>query len=310
MIRKIALAGAAGAVALSGLAFTGGGVAHAAKPTLTDVTSADVSCTITAKATLVPSLKNNWLPVQHNGINDHPGFPLGDEGDVYQSELENPGQDGTPHRNDNEPMQVVKDLPFTQFAALNTPNATTAKAKGDCEGTITGTRGPGDPETTTMTVTKVKVTLTTLTNSVDNSPFNNNGGSTCIGLLSGTADEDEAATFRSAISLKGSGAKVPAFNIDGSSVVPEGLGFAITGGTADAPFTGATGVSQANVDLTTLLAVLDGPPSSLAPKATSKCQPSLKVKQATSTKPASATLKAPKGLKKLGISSGTFTLEK
>ena len=271
MIRKFAIGAAAVSLAAAGIVATGGGVANAATPVITSVTSANVTCNITAKATLAPPLKNNWVQAQHTA----------------------------------DPVLAVKNIPNTQFAALSAANSTSAKSKGTCTGTVTGTSASG---TATMTATAVKVDLTTLTQSVDNPPLNNNGGSTCLGLLAGTAGEDTAATYRSTVSLKGSGAKLGTFQINGSAVTPAGLGFSITGGSATAPAVGATGTSQANVDSATIVAVTAGPPTSAAPVALSKCQPSLKVK--TKKGVTTATLKAPKGLKKLVIANGTFSLTK
>lgn len=270
MIRKLAIGVATVSLAAAGIVATGGGVASAATPVLTGITSANVDCNITAKATLVPALKNNWVKAQHTG----------------------------------DASAAVVALPDTQFAALNTANNTSAKSKGTCSGTITG---PSSAGVATMSVTAAKIGLATTTQSIDNAPLNNNGGSTCTGLLAGTAGEDVAAKYTSTVSLKGSGAKLPTFSIVGSSVTPAGLGFSVTGGTASAPATGATGASQANVDTATLLAVTAGPPTSTVPS-TSKCQPGLKVKTKQSV--TTATLKAPKGLKKLVIANGTFTLDK
>jgi len=276
MIRKIAVGVAATAVAAAGLAVSGGGVAHAASATITNVTSANVTCSITAKATLAPALKNNWVKAEHAA----------------------------------DPVQAVKDLPNTQFAALNAANSTSAKSKGSCTGTVTGTHPAVKGVTTsTMTATSIKIGLATTTQAIDNPPLNNNGGSTCTGLLAGTAGEDVGAKYTSTITLKGSGAKLPVFTISGSTVQPAGLGFSITGGVASAPFgAGTTGVSQANADGATIAAVVAGPATSANPKPTSKCQASLKVK--TKKDVTTAELKAPKGFSKLTIGSGTFDLDK
>ncbi len=196
---------------------------------------------------------------------------------------------------------VIAALPDTQFAQLGGTSTTTAKSKGACTGTVTGPEG-------TMTATKVKIGLATTTQAIDNPPLNNNGGSTCVGLLAGTAGEDVAATYTSTVTLKGSGAKLATFNIVGSSVAPAGLGFAVTGGTPDGVGAGTTGVSQANVDFDTIVAVTEGAPTSAAPKPVGKCQPTLKLK--TKKGVPTAALKAPKGLNKLTIGSGTFDLTK
>jgi len=66
MIRRIALAGVAGALALGGLAVGGAGTAGAAKHTITAATSANISCTITAVAKLKPGLANNWHQSAHS----------------------------------------------------------------------------------------------------------------------------------------------------------------------------------------------------------------------------------------------------
>jgi hypothetical protein len=263
MIRKFAVGLAVSSLAVGAVAIAGVGTAGA-KTVIGPVTSANITCNITAKATLSPALKNNWVKSQHTA----------------------------------DPVQAVKDLPDTQFAALNAPANTSAKSKGSCTGTVT------DNAAHTATVTGVKVTLSTLTPSVDNAPLNNNGGSTCTGLLAGTAGEDVGATYKSHVQLKASGASIAAYDINGSSVQPAGLGFSVTGGTATGNFAGSTGTSQANVDSATLNAVIAGPATSAAPKPTSRCQASLKVKGTT------ATLKAPKGLSKLVIASGTFTVTK
>jgi len=67
MIRRIALAGAAGALALGAFAASGFGGAGAAVPTITTATAANISCTITAKAKISPALKNSWKQSAHSG---------------------------------------------------------------------------------------------------------------------------------------------------------------------------------------------------------------------------------------------------
>jgi hypothetical protein len=273
MIRKIAIGVATASLAAGVLATAGAGTAFAGKVTIGPVTSANVSCNITAKATLNPALKNNWVQSQHTA----------------------------------DPNPAVVALPNTQFATLNTQANTSAKSKGTCSGSVTDNAGH------TASVTSVKVELSTLTPGVDNPPLNNNGGSTCTGLLAGTAGEDSAATYKSHVSFKASGFVIAPYDINGSTVQPAGLGFSVTGGTATGNFAGSTGTSQANVDGATLSAVIEGPPTSAAPKPTGKCQPSLKAKPAVTgahPKPATASLKAPKGLSKLVIASGTFTVTK
>jgi len=265
MIRKIAIGVATASLAAGVLATAGAGTAFAGKITVGPVTSANVSCNITAKAALSPALKNNWVQSQHT----------------------------------TDPNASVAALPDTQFAALNQTANTTAKSKStSCSGSVTDNAGH------TASISGVKIDLSTLTPSVDNPPLNNNGGSTCTGLLAGTAGEDTAATYKSHVAFKASGFVIAAFDINGSTVQPAGLGFSVTGGTATGNFAGSSGNSQANVDGATLSAVIEGPPTSTAPKPTGRCQPTLKIKKGV------ASLKAPKGLSKLVIASGTFTLTK
>jgi hypothetical protein len=272
MIRKFLVASSAGVVALAGLATFGVGVASAKTITITHVTSASVTCHITAKVGLVPGLKNNWVKTDHA----------------------------------SDPDVAVKNIPNTQFAST-TPVSTSAKAKSvSCTGTATGNDGT---TTGTATVTGIKLTLTQATPSVDNPPLTV-GGSTCAGLLAGTQPGDVAATYKSVIDFKTSGAKLGETIINGSSIAPSGLGFGITGGTISGSFAGGSSSSQANVDGTTIAAITAAAPTSAAPTPTSAlCQPTLKIKPASPKKAESVSLKAPKGLKKIGIiDSSTITL--
>ncbi len=263
MIRKFATAAAAGALALGTLAAFGvGSASAAAPPVLGAVTHSSISCNITAKATLSPSLKNNWVQSQHSSDTD----------------------------------AAVRAVPNIQFASTG-PVGVSSKAKGTCSGTATD-------GTHTFTATSIKEGLAVHTPAVDNPPLNNNGGDTCTGLLAGTASEDVAATYTASITLKGSGAKVAPFTITGATVTPHGLGFEIAGGTTSAPFAGAAGSAQANVDGATIVAVTAAPPTSTSPKAASKCQPSFKEKAGV------VTVKAPKGFSKIVVASGTLTLTK
>ena len=113
MLLKTKLAGAASAalVATSVLAI-GATAAYAGKATL-HATSGSVTCTLSAKASLNPPLKNDWVAADH--------------------------QDSF-----SEPDPAVRALPNTTFAANNgapTAVTTTAKGKGNCTGSFTGPEG-------------------------------------------------------------------------------------------------------------------------------------------------------------------------
>src|SRR5664279_3002150 len=65
MFRKIAVVVAGLAVATGGLVVATAGVSGAAKPTVTAGPGSSISCSITAKIKVTPSLKNNWIQSQH-----------------------------------------------------------------------------------------------------------------------------------------------------------------------------------------------------------------------------------------------------
>src|SRR6478736_6461422 len=66
MIRKIAMAGAAGAVALSGLAVLGGGTAGAGPIVITAGPGSSLDCNLAAATAKVkPALKDDWIKADH-----------------------------------------------------------------------------------------------------------------------------------------------------------------------------------------------------------------------------------------------------
>jgi hypothetical protein len=282
MIRRIVIGTSAAALAVAGLAAVGVGTAGAApKPIIQSVSSGHVTCHISAKAKIAPALKNNWVKADH-------------QGDTFGG-----------------PTFPVRALPDAQFAST-TPVQTSAKAKSiDCSGSVSGTgvNGPG-----TATVTGIKITLTQVSNSVDNPPLNT-AGSTCLGLVAGTDEGDQAATYSSLVSFKTSGAKIDPTTTTGDTITPvvdvNGVGFSISGGTVTGSWAGGSGGSTAYVGPEVLAAVGAPAATGAAPNPNPTCQANLKLKAATSKKAASASLKGPKGLKKIAtLPSSTFTLDK
>jgi hypothetical protein len=257
MIRRIALAGAAGALALGALAASGVGGAGAAPVTITNATSANISCTIAAKAKIAPALKNSWK----------------------QSE----------HASDPEPAVVA--IPDTPFATQGVDASVSSKAKSiACTGSATD-------GTNVATITGVKVELGPGTPGVDNPPLQEDN--TCTGLLAGTQPGDTAATYTSTVTFKTSGAKLAPTSISGLGIAPSGVGFALTGGTLSGSLAGGNGKTQAYVDGNTLAALTAAPASSTAPNPNPTCQANLKLK--TKKGVTTASLKGPKGLKKITI---------
>jgi hypothetical protein len=259
MIRRIALAGAAGALALGALAASGIGSAGAAVPTITTATSANISCGITAKVKISPALKNNWDQQAHEAA-------------------------------DGETNTDVQAIPDTKFNT-DGPGTTSAKSKSiSCTGTATD-------GTNIATITAIKVTLGNGTPAVDNPPLQDDN--TCAGLLAGTQPGDVGATYSSIITFKASGAKLASTTVNNSNLGISGVGFALTGGTITGSLAGGNGKTQAYInDTTTLPAIGASPATSAAPTPNRTCEANLKIKTGTHH---AASLKGPKGLKKIGI---------
>jgi hypothetical protein len=292
MIRKIALAGAGAAVALAGLAALAG-PASAKSVTLTSIDSANISCNIApTKASVVPALKNNWVQANHNGVNDVvAGDPLGDPVRVEGT--------GTGQWNDTETNAHVKAIPNTKFSTDGNNTVSSKSKTTSCTGSVTKT-GVG-----TFPVTSLKVELSNFTNGVDNNPQNTDN--TCQGLLAGTPANDVAATYKATITPKLTGAKMAESTTTGLSLVAGGggaIGFQISGGTTTGPLAGSNSLTTAYVTGDVLAAVSQTPATSAnpaPPKPGSSCEGSLKIKADKPGKPGSATLKGPKGFKKINV---------
>jgi len=240
MIRRIALAGVAGALALGGLAASGIGTAGAATVTITTATSANISCTITAKAKLSPALKNSWDQQAHEAA-------------------------------DGETNADVSAIPDTKFST-DGDNHVSSKAKSlSCTGSATDGAH-------TATITGLKITLGDGTAAIDNPPLQEDN--TCSGLLAGTQPGDVGATYTSTISFKTSpGVKLALTTASGQGIAPAGVGFAVTGGTLSGSLAGGNGKTQANIsDTTTIPAVTAAPATSAAPFPNRTCESNLKIK--------------------------------
>lgn len=294
MIRKIALVGAAAAVALAGVSALAGS-ASAAPPTITAATSANISCNLLpTTAKLNPGLKNNWVAANHNGINDV--GPAAANSDPVRQET---GVGAT--WNDTETNATVKALPNTKFSTDGANTIKSTSKTASCTGTITQT-GVG-----TFPVASLKIGLANYTNGTDNPPLNTDN--TCQGLLAGTPANDVAATYKATIQPKLTGAKLnptkPVTN--GLSLVAGGggaIGFQISGGTSGAPLAGSNSKTTAYIASTVLTTIGATPATSAATTQNSfgdDCESSLLLKPG---KPAK--LKGPKGFKKIAVGNNVL----
>jgi len=186
---------------------------------------------------------------------------------------------------------AVVALPNTIYGVAGT--TVSAKSKtASCTGTVSD-------GTNTASITSAQVTLSQASAAVDNPPLQEPG--TCSGLLAGTQPGDVGAKYNATIKFKATGAKLANATISNATIDPDtvNLGFAIGGGTTGGSITGGNSKAHAYIGADTIGALATTPSTSASPAATSPCEASLKVKAASATKPASAKLKKPKGLKKI-----------
>ncbi|HVA05783.1 MAG TPA: hypothetical protein VNG12_03475 [Acidimicrobiales bacterium] len=256
MFRKITVVVAGLAVATGGLVAATAGVSGASpKPTVIAGPGSNISCNVTAKVKVTPSLKNNWIQSQHA----------------------------------TDPDAAVRNIVDTTFAA-NGPVIVSAKGSGTCTGTVTD-------GVNTLTVTGVKFSLTN-----DPAHLGSSTPATCTSLVTGIPPS--TAEYNTNISYTAVGGKV-APTIGTDQVIPP-ASFSIAGGTLSGSFAGGTAATTGVPDSTTVGAVLQAPASSTAPvPAFPQCEASIKIKPATAKHGETATLKAPKGLKKVAIVSGS-----
>jgi len=265
--------------AVTSLSVVGATSAFAGKPTITAGSGSLVSCDFTAKAGLTDALnakqalKNDWKASDHAS---DPGF---------NSKTNSSG--------DADVTAAVGAVPDTQFS-VNGPITTTSKGKStSCSGTVTD-------GTNTANITGAKLLASSAGTSTD--------PATCAGL----ADTSSAGGYDSIIQWKADTAKVADTTITGSTIAslidPDGsVGFKLTGGTATGSFAGGSGTTFAYLDAKTgpgILAAVTGPKVNSSNAASIKtlnpCEPALKVK-INKTPPDLASIKAGKGIKKIGI---------
>lgn len=266
MVRKLVLAGVAGAVAFAGLAVAGD-VASAAKPTITAGPGSSVTCTMQPSAAkLKPALKDNWVAAAHA----------------------------------SDPWDGVAALPDTTLA-LPGPVAVKLKVKSlSCTGTVTD-------GTNTAPVTSLQVSL-------GNDPANpgSTNPATCAGLVAPDPENPSTARYNATLKWKATGAKVTDTTITGSQIGSAGGNFSISGGTITGSFAGGSSSTTGSPDLETVAAFFSSTAfqpnlvTSATPDAGGPCQGSLKIKLKKGVE--TATLKAGKGVKKIGLAGGTFTI--
>jgi hypothetical protein len=189
----------------------------------------------------------------------------------------------------SDPDVAVRAIVDTTFAA-NGPVLISVKGSGTCTGTVTD-------GVNTLPVTGVKF-------SVANDPAHLGSATpaTCSSLVTGVPPS--TAEYDTSISYSASGGKVTPTTITDQVIPP--ASFSISGGTLSGSFAGGTATTNGVPDSTTIGAVTQAPASSTAPvPAFPQCQASIKIKPASAKHPETASLKAPKGLKKILIVPGS-----
>jgi hypothetical protein len=187
-----------------------------------------------------------------------------------------------------DPVAAVAALPDTVFAS-NGPVIIKVKGTGTCTGTVTD-------GVNTASVTAVSFSLTN-----DPAHLGNTSEATCSSLVTGIPPS--TAKYDTAIKYTATGAKVTPTTVTDQVIPP--VSFNITGGTVTGSFAGGTSSATGVPDTTTVDAVIQAPATSTNPvPAFPQCQASLKIK--TNGKGVTtASLKHPKGLKKVGIVAGS-----
>jgi hypothetical protein len=271
MIRRIATAAAAGALALTGLAAFGAGAATAVTQ-ITAGAGSSIHCNaVKAKAFISPALKDNWVQADHA----------------------------------SDPNVAVRAIPDTTFAS-NGPTTVTGKVKiSGCSGVVK----QGSVTATVKKITAVlstdpahpglanPATCTALVNMAPPAPTDAQYKFTLV-YKSGTKGVTIADSNLSGVSLAAAGV---GFQASGGTISGS---FAGGSSTTQANIDGKT--LTAFLSSSGLGHVV----SSTNPKDGAKpCQAALKLKAAKGgkhPKPAQASLKPPKGLFKIGIASGSF----
>lgn len=267
MIRKIAVAATAGALALGGLAAFGAGTAGAVTQVTAGAGSSITCTTIKAKATLSPALKDNWVKADHA----------------------------------TDPDLAFRNIPDTTFASIG-PVAVGATTKAStCSGTITG---PGAP------AGGILVKKATLTLSGDPAFPGLSNPATCKALTHPAPPAPTDAKYKVTVAWS-SGTKgftIAPTTATGVGLQNAGVGFAIGGGTITGSFAGGSSTTQANVDAKTLGYFLTSAGFATYDSTTAKvkhqCQAQAKSKKGVWS------LKAPKGIAKIGVASGSVHFQR
>jgi hypothetical protein len=189
------------------------------------------------------------------------------------------------HSTDPDPAVVA--LPNTTFGASG-PVLVSIKGSGTCTGTVTD-------GVNSASVTAVKFSLAN-----DPAHLGSNAEATCLSLVTGIPPS--TAEYDTTIDYTAAGAKITPTTIS-DQVIPAAT-FSVEGGTVSGSFAGGTESASGVPDSTTVGAVTQSAPTSTSPVPTyPQCQPSLKLK--TKKGVPEASLKAPKGLKKISLISGS-----
>jgi hypothetical protein len=274
MIRRIAVAATAGALALGGLAAFGVGTASAAV-VITAGSGSNITCTtIKAKAALAPALKDNWVKADHSG----------DSNTAFAA------------------------IPDTTFASNGPVTVTSTTKASTCSGTVTDG---------TNTATVKKATLVLKSNPAD--PGSGNPA-TCEALVNpappvGTPGDPggDASYIVDVTWASGTkGFSIAPTHAVGIGLQNSGAGFAVGGGTITGSFAGGSSTTQANVDAKTTTAFLSASfyTNLLAPVTSANAGTKRACQATAKQKKGVWSLKAPKGIKKIGIANGSVHFQR
>ena len=187
----------------------------------------------------------------------------------------------------SDPDPAVVDLPDTTFAS-NGPELVLLKGTGTCTGTVTD-------GVNTASVTGIKFELGN-----DPGHLGNSSEATCLSLVTGIPPS--TAEYDTLIQYTSPTAKIFPTTVTDETIPP--ASFSTEGGVITGSFAGGSSSSVGVPDSTTIGAITQGAPTSTDPvPAYPQCQPSLKLK--TGKTGPEATLKAPKGLKKISLVTGS-----
>ncbi len=191
------------------------------------------------------------------------------------------------HASDPDPAVVA--LPNASFGfGFSGPVLVLLKGSGTCTGTVTD-------GVNTASVTGVKFSL-----SNDPAHLGSSSDATCSSLVTGVPPS--TAEYDTLVGFTSSTAKIMPTTVTDQTIPP--ASFSTGGGVITGSFAGGSASSVGVPDSTTIGAITQSAPTSTNPVPTyPQCQPSLKLK--TGKDGPEATLKAPKGLKKISLVTGS-----